>query len=904
MLSSVLFLGVETDGGFILEYGDYPKEIFDGFDYGLLADIHKHQKIDQEGKFKYCRAVRFSRIILKKIASGFLIWNIKDKKEFTYKHISIQNPSPFISVELDPTGELPSPLNVPENAKLRLICNTHLSSQVLKKTIDITKKRFSPQSITIHNRPGKTFSIEEIGGTYEEDNLRDIRIQEKLIEEYLKDYKLEKKVLYKIFDLNKKYNSLAEQTEDIARNVHWKLKTFEWENLFNYGPNNKINFDKMNGNFGLFGPNYSGKSSSLEALIWTIFNSTAKNIKKNVDIINENKNDAYGKVEIEIDNKIYIIERKLEKYIKKLYGEETIEAKTYLNFSSFNKLTEETENLNGEDRNGTDFNIRKIFGTIEDFLLTSMAGQLEQMSFIQEGSTKRKEILGKFLDLEMFDKKFKLAKDDTLELKTSIKKLENKQFDKEIFDAIQENEKVDKEIQKNKISLRELKRENEEKTRKYINIENKISSEPKNELIDIEKINKQFDEVSINVRKITSSNTVLNEQISEDSKTLKKYIEILKEFDIKQLEKDKNSNILIQENVNKTKTNLKILENDIKNKQEKIKILDMVPCGDKFPECRFLIDANKQKNEIIKVQDKTKQFIVLEETELKKLNDLKISLLKFEEFSKTKENISQLESNIKDKQLKLEKNKNLLKSFETIKNDLEIKKKIYNENEVWMKELKILNKNKIEVKLELQNLNNNIDYIEKKNTEFYQKIGFNEQKRIILEKEKQELSVLRDEYLAGELFLKSMSSNGIVFNIIKNQLPLINQEINKILSNIVEFEISLEDDGKKLEILIKHPKYNKRPIETGSGAEKQISSLAIRLAFIKVSSLPKGDLLILDEPGSALDTDHFNHFSNLLQTIKQFFKTVILISHIDSLKDAVDNIIEIEKINGFARINL
>lgn len=61
-----------------------------------------------------------------------------------------------------------------------------------------------------------------------------------------------------------------------------------------------------------------------------------------------------------------------------------------------------------------------------------------------------------------------------------------------------------------------------------------------------------------------------------------------------------------------------------------------------------------------------------------------------------------------------------------------------------------------------------------------------------------------------------MNTNGIVFDIIKNKLPIINQEINKILLSIVDFEVFLEDDGKKLDIYIKHPKFNKRSIEGGS----------------------------------------------------------------------------------------
>ena len=72
----------------------------------------------------------------------------------------------------------------------------------------------------------------------------------------------------------------------------------------------------------------------------------------------------------------------------------------------------EAVSLNGTTRNETDAHIRKRFGTVEDFLLTSMSSQLDSLSFIKEGSTRRKEILAKFLDLDIFERKFKLAHED------------------------------------------------------------------------------------------------------------------------------------------------------------------------------------------------------------------------------------------------------------------------------------------------------------------------------------------------------------------------------------------------------------------------------------------------------------------------------------------------------------
>ena len=89
----------------------------------------------------------------------------------------------------------------------------------------------------------------------------------------------------------------------------------------------------------------------------------------------------------------------------------------------------------------------------------------------------------------------------------------------------------------------------------------------------------------------------------------------------------------------------------------------------------------------------------------------------------------------------------------------------------------------------------------------------------------------------------------------------------------------------------------------GSGAEKTICAMAIRLALLNVSTLPKGDVFILDEPGTALDEDNMEGFVRILDMIGTQFKTVLLISHLDSLKDTVEQQITIDKIDGYAHVN-
>ena len=86
---------------------------------------------------------------------------------------------------------------------------------------------------------------------------------------------------------------------------------------------------------------------------------------------------------------------------------------------------------------------------------------------------------------------------------------------------------------------------------------------------------------------------------------------------------------------------------------------------------------------------------------------------------------------------------------------------------------------------------------------------------------------------------------------------------------------------------------SKRIIELASGMEKMMASLAIRVALINISSLPKCDTFIIDEGFGTLDETNVEACNSLLVSLKKWFKNIILISHVDGVKDAVDNVIDI-----------
>ena len=273
-----------------------------------------------------------------------------------------------------------------------------------------------------------------------------------------------------------------------------------------------------------------------------------------------------------------------------------------------------------------------------------------------------------------------------------------------------------------------------------------------------------------------------------------------------------------------------------------------------------------------------------------------------DKYEQVKNKRIQLEAELKTNSALAAKNEIEYKAVQKELEDLDASREEYYENreailgkESLMRDLKKHQSNTTKKEKELEDC-------QQKLLDLYKEHGSVEQKLISLIEQQQELLDLREDFSAYDLFMKCMHSNGISYDIIKKKLPVINNEIAKVLANIVDFEIFFEDDGKHLKIFIKHSKHEPRPIEMGSGAEKTIAAMAIRLALLSVSSLPKSDIFILDEPGAALDAENMDGFVAILELVKSYFKTVLLISHLESLKDCVDTQITIDKTGHYAKV--
>jgi exonuclease SbcC len=98
-----------------------------------------------------------------------------------------------------------------------------------------------------------------------------------------------------------------------------------------------------------------------------------------------------------------------------------------------------------------------------------------------------------------------------------------------------------------------------------------------------------------------------------------------------------------------------------------------------------------------------------------------------------------------------------------------------------------------------------------------------------------------------------------------------------------KYEICLYDEGEIKPVI--------------SGGEEDIANLCIRLAISQMIAQRSGrglSLLILDEVFGSLDENRRNNVVSLLNNLTNSFDQVILITHIDDIKEGIDNIIKVE----------
>lgn len=826
---------------------------------------------------------------------GFLLWKIYSRDDFVVDFHVIPTIKPFITI--DWSGSVDSVIEeikkLPPESRFRIRTEALIPQQEIKKLYAAIRETANPTEIVFKNQ--HTFDAHKISITDGETAVKDdlcfpethIRLFDEFFVDNIHVSDDDKKQM--AFLLREYVSGFA--TDDAARrNTKWSIKNLSFDNLFSYGKHNKIDFTKLSGITGIFAPNRAGKSSIAGALMYTLFNATDRGPLKNLHVINTRKGHACGHVILNIAGRDYYVERQSVRYVTKNADEE--HAITHVNFGEWDSdanLPLTSGELNGLARVDTDKLIRSYIGTCEDFLMTTFASQGALNRFIDAGSAQRKQLLSRFLGLDIFDVMHERAKKAHLVISSKLRNVPEESWIPDIERLKLVRSTAEKLIASSDERLNELRDElSGLQIKLKIAMPDSIVTKDDVDVQDavVKRISSYLNE---NARKLDE----LNAGYAKQKTIISTARRMLKRLDVERAKSDvmklDELNVLIERKQQAQKHEQCIYENMAKS----ISNLEGIPCGDTFPKCKFIRDS------VIDKQGMPAQKLKIDEcnTDISALTMLRNDIAKdnpaliIAEFNKLAAEQHQSEreiANINEQinRLKLAK-KDLTYKYRTANKLLE---------KLQCDVVDVVDERAAEFKQQIAYVKKTIAELDEERMNAAKEFGHAKSELARMLIEFREWQTLRTELRTYELFMKAVSKKGIPTLILRKLVPLINHELAAILQGVVDFTVSIDahEQGNAMNIFLDYGD-SKRVLEVGSGMEKMISSLAIRVALTNVSSLPKTDMLIIDEGFGALDETNVEACSRLLTSLKRWFKNILVITHVDGIKDIADNLIEITR---------
>lgn len=712
------------------------------------------------------------------------------------------------------------------------------------------------------------------------ENITDYQYQKKLMKDYLKanDVNID---LVKIDRLDNKVNEEIDKlnTNKVKYNK-WYIKNIEFSNFLSFGQNNFIDFENLDGISVIesMPKNFGGKTNvSIDLLLFLFFGRTTKT-KTNIDIFNmfTDVNQVYVKGEIVIDGNDYVIERIID---RKLNRSGEYKVTNTLNYVKKNE-DGSVANLEGEQRRETEKFITSAIGTEDDFLSTilSTGNNLEEL--IESKPTARGQTLTKFLGLENLKVKEEVAKEmysawsKKLVSNTYNKvqlTIDNETYEVSITDSETEIERLNRELGETEKEVKKLGEERDELIGK------------KNNDVDMELVRTNPETLKKEIEQLKSAQK--SAQAIADSVDVKEPSEYYVEEDHDKL-KNQINDLVVED---------KMLQGKMKNL---FNLIEQMEKGSICPTCKRSLEdvdhteeINQMKNEL-DVNEKERLDIVSKVLKLQEQEKKFIELKKeYDTYEKNKLIKAKNELDVEQKQLLIDAKGTKLANYESNKNKLELNTQIDGKLIVLKTKIDSLNGYIRQIDTNINKQTNNISNLKEKiktNKELIKKIEFEEEYENIF-----------------KMYLNVFGKNGISKVIMKNMIPLLNQELYRLLVDSCHFilELNVNDKNEVEFMMIDTETRVTKLLESGSGYEKTISSLALRSVLTKISSLPKPNVIVMDEVFGKIADENLDMVGEFFKKIKNYFDHILVISHNPLIRNWSDNIIMIQKENNVSHIN-
>jgi DNA repair exonuclease SbcCD ATPase subunit len=885
-----------TDVGYVVSSRHFTTEIFDGYHLALLGDIHKRQEmISPSG----CKVVYAGSLVQQNFGEtldkhGFLVW---DLDTMTYEEVDIKNDYGYYTLDVD-GGIVPDVTDMPLYPRLRVRITNTDTADTKRMMADITTK-YGVEDFTIIRTD--TFNKKKTNdreARLEVDSIADINHQNSLIGEYIERMMpfVTKEDLAGIEKINRDINSRIQPSE-LQRNISWKPIKFDFSNMFSYGERNVINFDKVSGLMGLFAPNAQGKSSLFDAISFCLFDKCSRAYKASA-IMNNRKSDFHCQLEFSVDGVIYGIRRE---------GRTINKGKNVkVDVDFWREGDSGRESLNGTERRDTNQVIETYVGRYEDFIMTALSLQANNALFIDKSQSERKDLMAQFMGLDIFDKLYDTATNDIKDVNALIRNFRRTDFTSELAqkenDLNSKREEYDS-LDAEKLELETRKSDLEEQ---IVTISQQIVPIQGN--LDINSLNAKAQKIVDDLKTWgdskfdkTIKHTEANELVREAKEMVDSKVTI-NGTDIGEAQIQLN---LVKGQIKDTLHQIELLESAIEHNKEKLSHLAE---HEYDPNCNFCMNnvfVKDAKETETKLGEQGNQLEILNIlhgaliTQLGELAGVEDQFRQWKQWTDEYKRLivvrERLDTDIKTCDTKVEL---LQHQKETVSADINR----YFENEGTIIRNEALDIQIQNVRRLKQGVEKQISDVNKLMLKLMSEVGATKTYIDNMVAKMEEVKELESKNQLYTFYLDAVKKDGVPYELISKALPAIENEVNNILGQVVDFSISMDTDGKNINARIVYED-QEWALEMCSGMEKFISGLAIRVALINICNLPRPNFLVIDEGFGTLDADNLSSLFMMMQYLKTQFDFIWVISHLEQMRDIVDGLIEIKKVDGFSKIN-
>jgi len=659
---------------------------------------------------------------------------------------------------------------------------------------------------------------------------------------------------------------------------------------------------------GICGPNGAGKSTIIEAVTFALFGKCTSTERKelgNEAIIRDYQHEAFVSLTFDKDYQEYTVERTVR---RKGTGTATLTSGGKIIQAGAATVTIMVQSIVGMD--------------YETFVSSTIIRQdeMDKISDLRPGE--RKDILAKIFGLELYDKLKKAAHEKLLRAKVEVEAAEL--LEKQLRPLVTDEDAIRKDLDGAEVASKELdtniRKNGEDLNRVESELAKAIKRKSNYDVKHTQLVSLEREINAINsLIQSTSKEISVARESEKELYTLKEELETITSLELQRLEleglkEQLTTSILQQEQQTRSLEQIIAEEKEHYGTIQDSKMAECPVCKrplDDQHRHRVLEEFNSKLGQLTSQLNKITEQSLLDRKKLN--NDILPKLRTIEEKTGKTQKLQLKKAHLEGAAFQLSR---------LIQSEIDLKSK-----------LKIAEAQKQKLNIELASLEDVTRYFEELESErkdtstslvrFREEKGRTEESikhlknqlaqteraREEIERISRQTVAQREEIVVYEILENAFGKDGIPTAILKNLVPEVEEDASRILYGLsngemrISFQFGRETKtGTQTDQLIMEAEdeTGHHPVTRYSGGERMRINLALRLGISEVIARRSGykgkiETLIIDEGLSALDEEGRQATFEILRQLRQRFKKILVISHLDDVKDAFETKLVVSK---------